>query len=125
METPMTLPDAPFVCQNIDVEAAVRTGTSVGCVAACGIGQGMSVPRTNTRQFCHRCNAVDRIGFLAPKELWRLVAGPRWEHDILCLACFAEIGDEKGIEWDVAELEFYPVSYVTLDRNRISNKEQQ
>jgi hypothetical protein len=85
----------------------------------------MSAPRTNTRQFCHRCNAVDRIGFLAPKELWRLVAGPRWEHDILCLACFAEIGDEKGIKWDVAELEFYPVSYVTLNRNRVSDKEQQ
>jgi hypothetical protein len=41
------------------------------------------------------------------------------------LACFAEIGDEKGIEWDVAELEFYPVSYVTLDRDRVSDKEQQ
>jgi hypothetical protein len=67
---------------------------------------------------------VDRVGFLAPKELWRLVAGPRWEYDILCLACFAEIGDEKGIEWDVAELEFYPVSYVTLSRNRVSDKEQ-
>jgi hypothetical protein len=25
----------------------------------------------------------------------------------------------------VAELEFYPVSYVTLNRNRVSDKEQQ
>lgn len=75
-------------------------------------------PRTNTRQFCQRCNTVDRVGFLAPKDLWRLVAGPRWEHSILCLACFGEIGDEKGIKWDVPELEFYPVSYVTLQTNR-------
>jgi hypothetical protein len=43
------------------------------------------------------------------------------------LACFAEIGDEKGIGWDVAELEFYPVSFVTLNRNRsnvVSDKER-
>lgn len=75
-------------------------------------------PRTNTRQFCARCHKVDRVGFLAPKELWRLVAGPHWEHDILCLVCFGEIGDEKGVKWDVPELEFYPVSYVTLVEHR-------
>jgi hypothetical protein len=75
-------------------------------------------PRTHTRQICQRCHAIDRVGFLAPKELWRLVAGPHWEHSILCLVCFTELGDEKGIEWDVPEMEFYPVSYATLHRNR-------
>jgi len=78
----------------------------------------MTAPRTHTRQFCARCHSIDRVGFLAPKPLWELVAGPHWEHAILCLACFAEIGDEKGIEWDVPELEFYPVSYVTLSTHR-------
>lgn len=78
--------------------------------------------RTNTRQFCARCRSIDRVGFLAPKELWCLVAGPHWEHDILCLRCFAEIGDEKGVRWDVPGLEFYPVSYATLQANRDHTK---
>lgn len=75
-------------------------------------------PRTNTRQFCGRCRGINRVGFTAPKDIWRLVAGPRWEHDILCLDCFAEIGDEKGVKWDVPELQFWPVSYVTLMAHR-------
>ena len=75
-------------------------------------------PRTHTRQFCARCRSVDRVGFTAPKELWLLVAGPQWENDILCLGCFGEIGDEKGVRWDVPELQFWPVSYVTLKEGR-------
>ena len=65
---------------------------------------------TTTRESCNRCNRISPVGFYSP--LWASVAGQRWEHDILCILCFAAIGDERHIQWEEG-IEFYPVSYAT------------
>lgn len=67
-------------------------------------------PRTLTREMCRRCNHVSAVGFHSP--IWPLVAGPHWVNEILCVRCFAELGDEKFIEWEEG-IEFYPVSFAT------------
>lgn len=69
-----------------------------------------TAPRTRTREMCQRCNHVSAVGFFSP--VWELVTGPHWEHSILCIRCFAELGDEKFIEWE-EDIEFYPVSFRT------------
>ena len=68
-----------------------------------------------TREFCQRCQGLSAVGFMAP--LWFEVAGRHWCNSILCIVCFAILGDEKGIAWEVG-IEFYPVSYVTLNAGR-------
>jgi hypothetical protein len=67
---------------------------------------------TCTREICQRCHRVSPIGFSARKDIWWKVAGRHWEHSILCIMCFAQLGDEKYIAWEEG-IEFYPVSFVT------------
>lgn len=67
-----------------------------------------------TREICGRCQSVSAVGFYSP--LWIGVAG-RWSDDVLCVRCFAVLGDEKHIEWEIG-IEFYPVSYATHHAHR-------
>lgn len=62
-----------------------------------------------TRETCHRCHRISPVGFHSP--IWEQVSGP-WANDILCVACFAVLGDERGLKWE-EDLEFYPISLVT------------
>lgn len=70
-----------------------------------------------TREFCQRCHRVSPIGFHARDDIWEAVAGRHWRHAILCIMCFAALGDEKHILWEV-DLEFHPVSYATHHMRR-------
>lgn len=63
-----------------------------------------------TREVCDRCHEISPIGFYSP--IWERVAGKRWKWSILCIMCFARLGDEKMIRWEQG-LEFYPVSFAT------------
>jgi hypothetical protein len=67
---------------------------------------------TMTREFCQRCHSVSAVGFSVRDDIWAAVAGRHWEHSILCVRCFAALGDEKHIVWEEG-IEFYPVSYAT------------
>ncbi len=71
---------------------------------------------TTTREFCQRCQRVSPIGFFSPHETWKLVAGS-WADSILCVMCFAALGDEKHVRWE-EDIEFFPVSYATLHAMR-------
>jgi hypothetical protein len=64
---------------------------------------------TCTREFCGRCHRVSPIHFDAPKKTWELAAGRHWKNNILCIICFAALGDEKHIAWEEG-LSLYPVS---------------
>ena len=66
------------------------------------------------RQFCQRCPNVCVVDFWSP--LWDEVAG-QWEDSILCIQCFAQIGDERGMEWELG-IVFYPMSYWTHNKYR-------
>ena len=70
-----------------------------------------------TREFCQRCQRVSPVGFHSPNEIWEAVAG-RWKDSILCIMCFAALGDEKHIMWE-QDVEFYPVSYATHHAARV------
>jgi hypothetical protein len=50
-----------------------------------------------TRQTCARCVRISPYDFHSP--IWREVAGP-WLDDILCVMCFAVLGDERGLRWE-------------------------
>ncbi len=77
--------------------------------SAQGIRQGEELEEVDrpTRETCHRCCRISAVGFYSP--LWRSVAGEHWRHGILCVACFAALGDERGIVWEQG-MKFYPVS---------------
>lgn len=66
-----------------------------------------------TREFCARCNSVSAVGFSVPSDVWTAVAGRHWSDSILCIRCFAALGDEKGVAWEVAGIDFYAVSLAT------------
>lgn len=70
-----------------------------------------------TREFCQRCHRVSPVGFHSPDFIWKAVAGRHWKDSILCILCFAELGDEKHIFWEDG-LVFYPVSYATHHATR-------
>lgn len=72
---------------------------------------------TTTREFCARCHRISPVGFHARDDIWKAVAGRHWEHSILCILCFAALGDEKHIVWEEG-IEFYPVSYATHHAGR-------
>lgn len=63
-----------------------------------------------TRQWCQRCRHIVEVDFYSP--IWEQVAGRHWQDSILCVRCFAEIGDEKHIAWEEG-VEFEPCSYAT------------
>lgn len=70
-----------------------------------------------TREFCGRCHRVSPIGFHARNDIWKVVAGRHWSNSILCIMCFAQLGDEKHVEWE-EEIKFYAVSYATHHAGR-------
>lgn len=65
-----------------------------------------------TREFCQRCHRVSPVGFFSPHDIWESVAGRHWSNSILCVVCFAALGDEKHIAWEEG-IEFFPMSYAT------------
>ncbi len=75
-------------------------------IPAAALTQGDTDERNPTRQTCARCVRISPYDFHSP--LWKEVAGP-WSDDILCVMCFAILGDERGLEWEEG-IEFYPVS---------------
>ncbi len=55
---------------------------------------------TPTRENCLRCGRRG-FSFVALKPIWLAVAGEQWEHSKLCIICFADLGDEKNVAWEV------------------------
>lgn len=70
-----------------------------------------------TREFCQRCQRISPVGFFSPTPMWEVVAGSTWRHSILCLSCFAALGDEKHARWEEG-IQFFPVSYATHHERR-------
>jgi hypothetical protein len=50
-------------------------------------------------QSCKRCGAVDLMNFHVPDRLWQAIAGPEFANRVLCLACFDQLADQKGIDY--------------------------
>lgn len=54
-------------------------------------------------QRCGRCGAVDGMNFHVADDVWAAVASPKWRNEridsVLCLACFDQLADEKGIDY--------------------------
>lgn len=65
-----------------------------------------------SREICRLCHKVNAVGFRVPDDIWRVVVPWYAYHDVVCLACFTRLADEKLIRWD-REIEFFPVSLVT------------
>ena len=62
-----------------------------------------------SRETCHRCTRISMFSFYSP--LWAEVAA-FWKDAILCLFCFAVLGDERNIGWEDG-LEIHPSSIHT------------
>lgn len=76
----------------------------------------MIARRKPHREICSRCHEVSRVGFHVPDEIWRAAVHISESDSILCVRCFTQIADERGVEWD-KEIEFFPVSWITLQEN--------
>lgn len=68
-----------------------------------------------SRERCACCKRYSPVGFSVPNAIWDLVVANEFYHSILCVSCFADMGDERLVEWDT-EIEFYPVSLATHAR---------
>lgn len=65
-----------------------------------------------SREICKICYHANPVGFSVPDGVWECIVPPELRESVVCLACFARIGDEKGVQWD-REIEFFPVSRAT------------
>lgn len=74
----------------------------------------MSKEAKNTREYCYRCHRYSPFHFHVPDHIWEKVVPERWRNDILCLDCFARMGDERLVEWS-EDITVHPVS---LAKNR-------
>lgn len=67
------------------------------------------------QQRCCRCGAVDSMYFNIDDKTWKDVAGPEWVNDefdsVLCLACFDQIAEQKGIKYSHKIQEIVFVGY--------------
>lgn len=79
--------------------------------------EGRPIDTTTTREICQRCHRVSPVGFHSPDAYWIAIAGAQWKDSILCIICFAELGDEMHVAWETG-LRFYPVSYATHHAGR-------
>ncbi len=61
-----------------------------------------------TRQVCARCHRRG-WGFMAPDDLFDLIAGDAWRGSDICVFCYSELGDEKWVVWTEG-LEIAPMS---------------
>lgn len=75
----------------------------------------MTIERNPHREICRLCHEVSRVGFHVPDAVWRAALHESQWNDIVCLACFTRLADERGVEWDKS-IEFYPVSRAGFDR---------
>ena len=66
-----------------------------------------------TRQACIKCGKRMAIDYYA--SLWSEVVHEKWVDSILCIDCYAEMGDERGIAWEEG-LTMTPVSLVSQHR---------
>jgi hypothetical protein len=64
------------------------------------------------RPFCHICNAVVRVDFWVPDEIWKLALHESHQRAYICLECFTRNADERGVEWD-SKIKFFPTSQIT------------
>ena len=60
-----------------------------------------------TRQSCGQCHKRMSIDYYSP--FWDKVVHPNRRNDILCLDCFAEMGDERNVAWE-AGLRFLTIT---------------
>ncbi len=69
------------------------------------------------REICSLCHEVNRVGFFVPNEVWRAGVHISQVNDIICLACFTRLADERGVEWD-KEIEFHPISRIAFEEDK-------
>ena len=69
------------------------------------------------REICSICSEVSRVSFHVPNVIWEAAVHSSQLHNIICLACFTKMADERGVEWDES-ITFYPVSQITITRMR-------
>ena len=68
-----------------------------------------------SREICKLCYHVNAVGFSVPDDVWAAVVPEHVRDNVVCLACFTRLGDEKLIAWD-QEIELWPVSMATHAR---------
>lgn len=62
-----------------------------------------------TRELCRICLHENPVGFVVPDSIWDAVVPEDLRNSVVCLSCFASIGDDKMIDWD-RDIQFFPVS---------------
>lgn len=61
---------------------------------------------------CRLCHHVNAVGFATPDRIWNAIVPEHAKNWVVCLSCFARLGDEKAIAWD-DDIKLYPVSLAT------------
>src|SRR3990167_8343294 len=62
-----------------------------------------------SREVCKMCWHVNPVGFAVPDDVWASVVPASHQDKVICITCFARLGDERAIRWD-RSIELFPVS---------------
>lgn len=65
-----------------------------------------------SREICQLCFHPNPVGFRVPDDVWESVVPEGARGGVVCLNCFARLGDEQGIAWE-KDIQFFPVSLAT------------
>lgn len=75
----------------------------------------MSKKRKSHRQFCSVCGRVYRVDYSVPDDVWELSTHISQRNSLICLSCFAEMADERQVEW-CKDIKFYPTSLIKYNK---------
>ena len=66
----------------------------------------VSIPLTNVKRgnkranvYCKVCGRPEKFDFYVPDEVWHAIVPPKYQGHVVCLGCFDDFAQEKGINY--------------------------
>ena len=67
------------------------------------------------QQTCKKCGRPDKFDFHVPNDIWEAVVGIEYKNKVVCLSCFDDIANTKGIKYsDSLQVVYFAGSRATF-----------
>lgn len=71
-----------------------------------------------SRERCQCCKRYSPVGFYVPNQIWDLAIPNEFHESPLCIMCFADMADERLVDWS-KDVQFFPVSLAEHVRDNL------
>ena len=99
---------------NTEAEADDKIGAaSSGPPPPEPVKDGLLGEALPSREWCWRCKRYSSMSFAVANEVWAQVMPERWRETPICCDCFAQMADERFVDW-AAGIALFPRSAASL-----------